>query len=96
MDQDLIVVKQLPVIEDQLIAVKESIETRVKEATSLICTEDNYKDVKKVRADLSKEYQEMETRRKAVKAAIIAPYDQFEKIYKDCVGDAYARIRRKY
>ena len=56
MENGLIIVKQLPVIEDQLAAVKESITERVNQALSLVCTEDTYKDIKKVRAELNKEY----------------------------------------
>ena len=90
MENNLIVIKQLPVIEDQLVAVKKSIEERVQTALSLVCTEDTYKDIKKVRSDLNKEYQELEKRRKEVKAQILKPYEAFEGIYKECAGDLYA------
>jgi hypothetical protein len=89
MENGLIVVTQLPVIQEQLAAVKESIIQRVNDAVALVCTEDNYRDVKKVRADLNKEYTELETRRKEIKAEIMAPYEEFEKVYKDCAGDLY-------
>lgn len=91
----LIVVKQLPVIEDQLLAVKSSIEERVKVACSLVCTEDTYKQIKQVRSDLNKEYQELEKRRKEVKASILAPYEQFEGVYKECAGDIYLNADRE-
>lgn len=91
MENNLIVIKQLPVIEDQLQAVKKSIEERVQTALSLVCTEDTYKDIKKVRSELNKEYQELEKRRKEVKAQILKPYESFEGIYKECAGDLYAR-----
>lgn len=90
MENNLIVIKQLPVIEDQLVAVKQSIEERVNAALSLVCTEDTYKDIKKVRSELNKEYQELEKRRKEVKAQILKPYESFEGIYKECAGDLYA------
>lgn len=89
MENELIIVKQLPVIEDQLAAVKASITERVNQALSLVCTEETYKDVKKVRSDLNKEYAELEARRKEVKAAVLAPYEKFEAVYKDCAGDLY-------
>ena len=95
MENGLIIVKQLPVIEDQLAAVKESITERVNQALSLVCTEDTYKDIKKVRADLNKEYAELESRRKEVKTAVLAPYEKFEKVYKECAGDLYADADRK-
>lgn len=95
MDNELIIVKQLPVIEDQLAAVKASITERVNQALSLVCTEDTYKDVKKVRSDLNKEYAELEARRKEVKAAVMAPYEKFEAVYKDCAGDLYKEADQK-
>lgn len=99
MENNLIVIKQLPVIEDQLQAVKKSIEERVQTALSLVCTEDTYKSIKKVRSELNKEYQELEKRRKEVKAQILKPYESFEGIYKECAGDLYsnadAQLKKK-
>ena len=91
MENNLIVIKQLPVIEDQLMAVKQSIEERVNAALSLVCTEETYKDIKKVRTVLNKEYQELEKRRKEVKAQILKPCESFEGIYKECAGDLYSK-----
>jgi len=91
MNGDLIVVKQLPVIEDQLVAVKKNIEERVAMALSLVCTEDTYKDIKRVRSDLNKEYKELEAKRIEVKKAVMAPYEKFEGVYKECAGDLYKR-----
>lgn len=90
MDNNLIVVRQLPVIEDQLRQVKTNIEARVSEVLSLACTEETYKEVKKARADLNKEYAELEQRRKEVKTAILEPYQRFEALYKECAGDIYS------
>ncbi len=90
MDHNLIVVRQLPVIEDQLRQVKANIEARVSSVLSLACTEETCKEVKKARAELNKEYAELEQRRKEVKAAILAPYQDFEALYKECAGDLYS------
>lgn len=92
---ELIVVTQLPVIVDQLQAVKQSIQTRVDEAKSLVCTEDTYKQIKAVRADLNKEYAALEAKRKEIKKQILAPYEQFEGVYKECAGDLYASADRE-
>lgn len=91
MNSELIVIRQLPVIEEQLQQIKASIEARVGEALSLACTEDTYKAVKKARTELNKEYGELESRRKEVKAAILAPYERFEALYKECAGNIYAQ-----
>lgn len=91
MNNELIVVRQLPVIEEQLRQIKDNIEARVREVLSLACTEDTYKTVKKARTELNREYGELESRRKEVKAAILAPYEKFEVLYKECAGDIYAQ-----
>ena len=83
MENNLIVVKQLPIIEDQLRQVKASVDDRVAQALSLACTEETYKNVKKARAELNKEFQDLEARRREVKKAILAPYKGFEKLYKE-------------
>lgn len=94
MDNNLIVIKQLPVIEEQLEAVRDAIRERTEQALALVCTEETYKDVKKVRSELNKEFQELETRRKEIKTQVMAPYEQFEKVYKDCTG-AYAEADKQ-
>ena len=92
---ELIVVKQIPVIEDQLRSVKTAVQARVTDALSLVCTEETYKDIKKERAALRSEYAAFEAKRKEVKAAIMGPYESFESVYKDCVGSIYADADKK-
>lgn len=61
------------------------------DAESMICTEDTIKSVKAFRADMRKEFDEVEAQRKQVKAAIMDPYNQFEAVYRDCVTEAFKR-----
>lgn len=89
METEIIVVKQLPVIVEQLAQVKEQVSERVKTATALVCTEETVRTVKKARAELNSEFKNWEEKRKEVKSAIMTPYEQFEAVYKDCVSDAY-------
>jgi hypothetical protein len=90
MSQELIVIKQLPIIEERLLTIKEEIQARTQEALSLVCTEDTVKEIKKVRTELTKSFNKLESERKAVKSKVFAPYEQFEAIYKACVTDIYA------
>lgn len=90
MSKDLIVVKQLPIIEERLLTIKEQIQAKTQEALSLVCTEDTVKGIKKVRTELTKSFNELEAQRKAVKSKVLSPYEQFEAIYKACVTDIYA------
>lgn len=85
---ELIRVTQLPVIEQELRGLKESLDKRVEEALALVCTEETIQAVKAERTALRKEFESLETQRKAVKAAVLGPYEQFEVIYKECVSDA--------
>lgn len=86
---DLIVVRQLPIIEEQLHKLKADITERVSAAVALDCNEDTVKEVKKIRADLNKEFAEYEDARKGVKKAISEPYDKFNAVYKECVSDVF-------
>lgn len=87
--QDLIVVRQLPVIEEQLRRISQEIEARVAAALAMDCTEATVKEVKKVRTELNKGFQDLEARRKEVKKAILTPYEAFEAVYRDCVTNVF-------
>lgn len=89
MQDNLIVVSQLPVITQHLNLVAEEIKQKTETAKSLVCTADTLKTVKATRADLNKEFNALEEMRKAVKSAVMAPYNEFEGIYKACVTDAF-------
>lgn len=79
--KDLIRVAQLPVIEESLKAMSAEIDAKVDAAMSMVCTEDTVKAVKKVRAELNSQFWDLEGQRKAVKKAIMGPYEEFERIY---------------
>ena len=87
--KDLIIVKQLPQIEEHLKELSVEIDKKVESAKSLVCTEESVKTIKQVRADLNKEFKELETQRKSVKEQILAPYMQFEEVYKMYISDKY-------
>ena len=88
---ELIRVVQLPVIEERLRAMKEQVDARVSEALSLACTDGTLSAVKTARADLRRDFDALETERKAVKAAVLGPYEAFEAVYRECVSDTYRR-----
>ena len=89
MCNDIIVIEQLPIISQNLMAIKAEVDARTARAASLICTEDTVKEVKKERAELNKEFTALENERKRVKSAILKPYEEFEAVYKECVSAAY-------
>lgn len=89
MNKELISVKQIPIIEEQLKSVSAVIDERVKNATSLVCTEETVKTIKEVRAELNKELKEFEAKRKEVKEEVLKPYNDFENIYKEYISDKF-------
>jgi hypothetical protein len=89
MDKNIIELEQLPIIKYKLEQISTQIKEKVDKATSLVCTEETVKDVKKVRAKLNKEFDELETKRKEVKNEILEKYNEFEEIYKENVSKIY-------
>lgn len=85
----LVNVVQLPIIEERLYAVKSFVEQEVEQAMSLVCTEETVQAVKQTRADLNKQFAELETMRKNVKAAVMEPYKGFEAVYEECVAKPF-------
>ena len=75
--EELMRIEQVPVIIERLREIKGGIEQRTKTATALVCTEANYKEIKKVRSAMNKEFAELETKRKEIKKAVMTPYEQF-------------------
>ena len=89
MNKELISVKQIPIIEEQLKSVSAEIDKKVENATNLICNEETVKTIKEVRAELNKELKEFETKRKEVKEQVLKPYNDFEDIYKQYISDKF-------
>lgn len=88
---EVIEIKQLPIIVEQLQTIKADVTARVDDALSLACTEETVKAVKQARSDLNKEFKDWETKRGEVKKAIMSPYEQFEAVYKDCITDVFKK-----
>jgi len=89
MNEELIVVKQLPVIEQKLQSVKEAVTAKTELALGMVCCEDTVKEIKAMRAELKKDLTFWENKRKEVKALIAAPYEKFEEVYKECISDIF-------
>lgn len=87
--QELITIVQLPIIEERLQTISNEIEERMAYALSLDVTEDNKVEIKKIRANLSASYKELESQRMAIKKAIMEPFDRFDAAFKMYVSDKY-------
>lgn len=86
---NLVEVVQLPVITQRLQLISEQIKATTAYVLSLECNEDTYKEIKKLRAEMNKQYEELDTKRKDAKKAILAPYEEFEQIFNLLVRDVY-------
>lgn len=86
---DLIQVVQLPVIEERLRSMKEKVTDQTAAAMALVCTDENLAQVRAVRADLNNTFKDLEEQRKAVKTAVMGPYEAFEKVYKECITEPF-------
>ena len=89
MNEQIIELVQLPVIDERLQTLKAEWEQKTAAAIMLECSEENKQEVKKIRTALTKEFNALEERRKGVKKAILAEYEAFEKVYKECVTLPY-------
>ena len=89
MNTDLIIIEQLPIIKERLQMAQHEIEKRVAYATSLECNEETRKEIKKLRAELNKDFQDFESRRKEVKSKIAEPYKQFEQAYNENISEPF-------
>jgi len=89
MKNELIAVKQLPIIEERLKTISADIQKQVDDALSLAVTEDTLRVVKRERTELRKMFADLEERRKVVKSTVMKPYDEFEEVYKKYVTDVF-------
>lgn len=77
---------QVPVLEYKFEELGETIKKMVSKYENLIITEDTRKDIKKSKATLTKKLKEFEQERKEIKNKVLAPYSQFEELYKSNVS----------
>lgn len=94
MNEQLITLKQPPVIVyEKIKAVGQQIEAKISELNldNQLVTEDTLKSAKNTRATLHKELDDFETQRKYIKEQVNAPYEAFEKAYKEHIKVHYDR-----
>ena len=82
----MLVCTQQPVISENLVDLQERVASIVDMVNQLPRVPDSVPQVKKARADLRKYFDSLEEQRKAVKAAVMAPYNEAEAKYKALVS----------
>ncbi len=91
MNDNLIILKQMPVITQKLEDMKPIIENMVEQALSLECTNETVKEIKCIRADLNKKSGMLEQRRKEIKKQINAPYEAMNRVYVECIDEPFRK-----
>jgi hypothetical protein len=92
MNEELITLKQPPIIiYEQIKAVGQQIEEKIAELNldNQLVTEATWKSAKDTRTMLRKELEVFETQRKFIKEQVNAPYEAFEKAYKEHIKVHY-------
>lgn len=92
MRNEIAVVEQLPKIIDKMEEIGTDLEKRLEELKldELVCTEETRKGITDLRTSLKKEQAEFENQRKNIKNEIMAPYEEFNKIYDANIKSKYA------
>lgn len=88
-----VTIQSLPQIAESLKELKSKIEERTAIASQVVVTEENLKEIKKLRAELNKEYAAAETDRKALLKQVSEPIDYFKKAYDECVAIPYKKAK---
>lgn len=86
---EIIEVTQLPIIKQNLLSAKETVINRINAVKNMAITEDTRKEARAVKAVLNKEKAEFDSQLKAVKAAVMQPYEDLLDIYNDCITKPY-------
>lgn len=80
---------QAPIISENLDSIRQQLSAVVNQACGSERNDENLKHIKSLRADLSKQFAQMEEQRKEVKRQVMQPYVQAEEKYKACIADPY-------
>lgn len=80
---------QPPIIAENLDSVRQNLEVLLAEISALPQDDESLKYVKQVRANLTKDFEQMEIQRKAVKKQVMEPYDQANQKYTEYISGPY-------
>lgn len=83
---ELIILEQPAIIKEQLAQLKQRWEQMAADVDSMVCTEETIQAVKRFRADMRKEFQEVDSLRMQIRKAVLEPYFKFDEVFKECVS----------
>lgn len=88
-ERNFITLKGDFIIEERLKELSDEIDEKIEKANALVCTEESKSEVKKMRTALKKDFDVLETQRKAVKSKVLEKYNAFEELYKKYVTEKF-------
>lgn len=89
-----VTIQSLPQIAESLKELKGKIEERTAIASQVVVTEENLKEIKKLRAELNREFAAAESDRKTLLKQVSEPIDSFKKTYDEFVAQPYKKADR--
>ena len=87
---ELIRVDQAIKLTTEFEQISKDIDTKIEKARNLVVSDDNYKEVKKIRAELNKEAKMYAEDFKTIKESVLATWNECEDAYKKMIRDKYA------
>ena len=89
--QEIITIKQLPVLEEKFAEIGKNIDEKLERCQKMTVSEENVKDVKKIRAELNKERSAFADDFKLIKEKVLSPWNIIEDSYRENIRDKYTR-----
>lgn len=94
MTEELVIVRQLPEIEEHLQTFKAQVVAACEDAKQMVVTEETLVAVKNKRTELNKIFSDLEAKRSDIRSQILAPFNTFDAVYKDCVKDPFEEAKK--
>lgn len=92
---EIVELKQLPIITQKLEKVSEYIKKELDGIDDMVCNEENKQQVKNIRTNINNTLKAFEDKRKSIKEACLKDYTDFENNYKTLVKDQLTNASEK-
>ena len=92
---DVITLIQSPIISERLKEISDAATEKCNRALSLECTLDTYKEIKDLRAEINRDFAELEASRKGVEKTVNEALKPFKDTYKALITDVYTQTDSK-
>lgn len=86
---ELILLEQPAIIKERLAHLKQRWEKMAADAEAMVCNEETIQDIKSFRAEMRKEFGEVDALRMQIRRAVLKPYEDFDEVYTECVRNPF-------